>query len=365
MADTLDSLTVLLIEDNPNDALLVKKYLGGTEVGLLPDEIEIHHETSLEDGLDVLAETEIELLLLDLGLPESDGKGTFEQVQEETVGIPVIVLTGLQDEQAAVELVKEGAQDFLMKKNLDRPQLIKSVRYALERQQQKSQLRTTTEQLEILNRILRHDVRNDLQIQRLKAQSLQAQLDDNDEIEGILETNDHILSLTENSKEYIDFIAGEEEVTRKPIQLENVLLTEIEKARSSYGNAEFTVNGSFRSTVWANEMLSSVFRNLLSNAVIHNDTEIPKIDISVEEQSETTRVAVTDNGPGVPDDQKETIVGKGELGLDSPGTGIGLYLVQTLVSAYQGQVWVEDAGESTNETLSGARFVVELETAQS
>jgi signal transduction histidine kinase len=69
-------------------------------------------------------------------------------------------------------------------------------------------------------------------------------------------------------------------------------------------------------------------------------------------------VRIADNGPGVPDERKESVFGKGEKGLESDGTGIGTYLVKTLVSRYSGTVWVED-----NEPR-GAVFVVELLRAE-
>jgi signal transduction histidine kinase len=361
MADYIESLSILLIEDNPNDAMLVERYLRNAESALLPDSIQIHHEESLAPGLTALEDREIDLLLLDLGLPESEGIDTFDRVRSETTGVPVIVLTGLQDSQAAVDLVQEGAQDYLMKDRLDESRLVKSIRYALERQQQKSRLQTTNEQLEVLNRILRHDIRNDLQVQRLRFDSLREQLDgESEDLERVITANKHILDLTKNSKEYMDFIAGEEDVTRKPIRLDTLLEQELENARSTFEDAEFTVSGSLPPvSVYANEMLSSVFRNLFSNAVTHNDKETPTVEVDVTEQSGTVRVIVSDNGPGIPEDQQTDIFGKGSLGLDSPGTGIGLYLVQTLVSAYKGRVSVTDS-EPT-----GAAFTIELEQAES
>lgn len=94
--------------------------------------------------------------------------------------------------------------------------------------------------------------------------------------------------------------------------------------------------------VSATGLLSSVFRNLLNNAVIHNDTETPEILVDVAVQAETVLVRVADNGPGVPDSRKDEIFGRGEMGLESPGTGIGLYLVDTLVNMYGGEVQITD-----------------------
>ncbi|WP_143420945.1 sensor histidine kinase [Halorubrum halodurans] len=104
-------------------------------------------------------------------------------------------------------------------------------------------------------------------------------------------------------------------------------------------------------------MLSSVFRNLLENAVQHNDEETPEITVRCVDGEETVRVRIADNGPGVPDEQKAEIFGKGESGLGSSGSGIGLYLVNTLTDQFGGDVWVED------NDPKGAVFVVELRKA--
>jgi signal transduction histidine kinase len=103
-------------------------------------------------------------------------------------------------------------------------------------------------------------------------------------------------------------------------------------------------------------MLSSVFRNLLKNAVQHNDTDDPEVTVSATTGDGTVEVAVADNGPGVPDERKEEIFGQGEKGLESSGTGIGLYLVRTLVERYGGDVRVED------NDPEGSVFVVRLPT---
>jgi signal transduction histidine kinase len=109
--------------------------------------------------------------------------------------------------------------------------------------------------------------------------------------------------------------------------------------------------------VLGDDMLESVFRNVLTNAIVHNDTELPKVALSATTDNGVVRVRVADNGPGVPDEQKQTIFEEGEKSLDSEGTGLGLYLVDTLVDRYGGAVWVED-----NEP-AGSVFIVELPRA--
>jgi signal transduction histidine kinase len=357
-----EPLSVLLVEDNPNDARLIERYLQGTETAFVPEGIEVTHEETLEAARDAIANDGVDLLLLDLGLSKTSGTETFEAVREHTTHIPVIVLTGLQDGEAAVELLQRGAQDYLNKGSLDEDRLVKSIRYALERQEREAELKSTTEQLEVLNRILRHDVQNDVQVLRGWTAAVQERLDDDiaDQLDRVLETSEHILELTENSREYIRLVTGVDEVDLEPVRVDEVLAGELEKAESIHPDATFRVEGELPpTTVTANEMLSTVFRNLLNNAVQHNDGPNPEVTVSVESDDGAVRVAVADDGPGVPDEKKGTVFGKGDKGLDSEGTGIGLYLVNSVVTQFGGDVGVADRTDGT----TGAVFTVELPIA--
>ena len=128
------------------------------------------------------------------------------------------------------------------------------------------------------------------------------------------------------------------------VDLRSVLEREIREVKSAYPEPELLEETTIpQMSVQANSMLGSVFRNLLKNAIQHNDKKTPKAALSVTDRDDTVVVRVGDNGPGVPDSQKDTIFGKGEKGLDSQGTGIGLYLVETLIESYVGDIWVEDS----------------------
>lgn len=100
-----------------------------------------------------------------------------------------------------------------------------------------------------------------------------------------------------------------------------------------------------------------MFGNLLDNAVIHNDKESVEVSVAVEECEDRVVVRIADNGPGVPDSRKREVFGRSEKGLESPGSGLGLYLVDQLVDIYGGSVWIED-----NEP-DGSVFCVELRRA--
>ncbi|MFA9517553.1 sensor histidine kinase [Halopenitus sp. H-Gu1] len=211
--------------------------------------------------------------------------------------------------------------------------------------------------LEILNQVLRHDIRNDIQLITAYADMLETYVDDEEGIEHlrtINEVSDDVIALTATAGDLADVMLGTH-VENDQIQLNSVTKEELTEARQANTNAEIRVDGGLPNTeVRANSLLNSVFRNLLTNAIRHNDKDKPEITLSAEENDDTVRVRVADNGPGVPDARKDDIFGQGEKGLESPGTGVGLYLVNTLVDTYGGDVWVED-----NEP-EGAVFVVEL-----
>jgi PAS domain S-box-containing protein len=226
-----------------------------------------------------------------------------------------------------------------------------------ERYEKEQQLEEQTSQLEVLNRMVRHDIRNDLMVLLAWAREAESQLDEDKRqpLERVIDAAEHIRELTETAQDYMELITGAENVATRPMDLPSVVIDEVERRRSMFDAADFVIEGPIPTTsVKANEMLATVFRNLLNNAVQHNDTDNPTVTVSVERQPDTVSVTIADNGPGVPDREKADIFGKGDRSLDSEGTGIGLYLVHTLVKEFGGDVWVED------NDPRGARFVVEL-----
>ena len=242
----------------------------------------------------------------------------------------------------------------------ERTRVVATVRDISERLEYEHELERRTEQLEVLNRVVRHDIRNDMTVVLAWLEELETHVDEAGvaSFERVEQASEHVVELTEIARDYVDVIVGDGDVTTEPTDLEAVLVQEIQKCAESYPNAEFHLDEPVPDApVAADEMFTSVVRNLLNNAVQHNDEETPDVRVSVERDDDVARLRVADNGPGVPDSQKETIFGKGEQGLDSPGSGIGLYLVHSLVEQYGGDVWVED------REPKGAVFVVELPVA--
>ncbi|XGI84024.1 PAS domain S-box protein [Halorutilales archaeon Cl-col2-1] len=237
-----------------------------------------------------------------------------------------------------------------------KPVLHGLVRDITERKEYERKIKNQRDNLEVLNQMVRHDIRNDLQIVKSYSKLLIDMYDEGekrDYIETVLENAESAIELTMTARDIADtMMSTEDDLEEK--SLKEVLLSEIDEIESAYTDAEVRHQSLPDETVMANSMLGSVFRNLLKNAVEHNDKNTPEVTVSATETRDSVTVRVADNGSGVPDEKKDEIFGKGEKGIESEGTGMGLYLVHTLVESYGGEVWVED-----NEP-EGAVFVVEL-----
>jgi len=208
------------------------------------------------------------------------------------------------------------------------------------------ELEARTEELAVINRLVRHDINNDIQLLLAWADGIERYVDDENAreyVERIQHTCDHIDELTTIARDFVDSIGSDAEFSLTGIDLRQILDDEIEKADRRHEELTISVERPIpQVAVRANELLSSVFGNLLSNAARHNDSAEPRVTVTVEESTTEVTVRFADNGPGVPDSQKAAIFGKGEMGPDSPGTGIGLYLAHTLVEQYGGEITVED-----------------------
>lgn len=223
-------------------------------------------------------------------------------------------------------------------------QIAGSTRNITDRKSYERQLETQRDRLELLNEMVRHDIRNNLQVITSYAELLTDRVAETDReyVDRILTNAETAVELTRTARD-ISGTMLQTDTSTEPIPIRSVLLAQIDEIRTSYTNAVVTIEDQIPSVaVVADDMLSSVFRNVIKNAIQHNDKDVPEVSVSVNEGDDHVRVTVADNGPGVPDAQKTTIFGKGETGLESEGTGIGLYLVNTLIDRYGGDIQVHD-----------------------
>jgi signal transduction histidine kinase len=182
--------------------------------------------------------------------------------------------------------------------------------------------------------------------------------DGQDHLQKALECVRSSINITDTAREVTETLL-ETDYERVPTNLRQILSREIESAQSTNDSAVVTIEDNIPDIdVLADDMLDSVFRNLLTNAIYHNDKQTPNVRVTVSSGDSVATVKIADNGPGIPENRKDDIFNKDECGLESQGTGLGLYLVQTLVDRYGGEISFE-----SNEP-EGSVFIVKLPIAE-
>lgn len=137
-------IRLLLVENNPGDALLLRQSLESA----YPDTYCMAVTQTLADAKRMLGQEAFDAVLLDLGLPDSQGADTVSRLREAAPDLPLVAMTGLDDEEVALEAIRQGAQDYLLKGQASGRTIARSIRYAIERKQAEDALRHAKEQWE-------------------------------------------------------------------------------------------------------------------------------------------------------------------------------------------------------------------------
>ncbi|NUM43978.1 MAG: response regulator [Anaerolineales bacterium] len=146
----LPLVQLLLIEDTPDDARLLQEFVQNTQ----KPKFVLTWTRSLSSGLEHLAHTSFDIILLDLHLPDSVGRHTFTRAHRLVPHTPIIILSGTEDETLAIQVVRDGAQDYLLKGQVQRDELKRAINYAIERQRLLNELDTARQREQEAREIL-------------------------------------------------------------------------------------------------------------------------------------------------------------------------------------------------------------------
>lgn len=344
-------LKILLVEDNPADAHLLRKFLTKVEP------VELVDAERLDEAIRCLQETSFDAILLDLSLPDSWGLNTVRKIHQASSEVPILVLTILDDEESAIAALRAGAQDYLVKGQINRLWLMRAIHYAIERQQTLDKLQHLNQELERSNQelerfayVVSHDLQQPLQSIYGFAQLLEATWGDKAN-EPTGQYISHIIRASQRMSRLIKDLLTYSQVSQleplgRPVDCNQVLTQVISDLQPTINRSQATVTTDTLPTVKADETcLVQLFQNLLSNALkYHLPDQAPQVAITAQAQGALWRFAVRDSGIGIPAedwDQIFQIFRRLHSAADYPGTGIGLAICKKIVENHGGRIWID------------------------
>jgi PAS domain S-box-containing protein len=212
--------------------------------------------------------------------------------------------------------------------------------------------------LQIIQRVLRHDLRNEMNLILGQLQTLEPHLPDEesrrlDEMAGVAE---RLLRRADKARHLEELLIDGFEQPRKSISLKPILDEELEEFRERFPEAELDVDPIPDCEVIANELIGPAVESVLENAVVHNNGDV-RVAVTAEERADGVCICIADNGSGIPDEQKQEVFGRREIDQLHHGQGFSLYFVDTVIDVYRGAIEIRD-----NE-WGGATFELVLRKA--
>lgn len=384
---------ILLIEDDLNDADLLCELLE-----LVPQfNFQVSHSSFLSKAFQHLSQEIFDVVLLDLSLPDSHGLVTVKSVYTQMPTVPIIVLSGLEDESVAIEAVQEGAQDYLVKGKFDGDSLVRAIRYAIERTkvlqllyQREQQLQQANEQLLQLKDDLRQALEQEKELNNLKSRIIttvsheyRTPLMTIASSAGLLESYRH--KLTE-SKQIVHFQRIQTAVQYLTTLVEDVLfLNKVESEKNSFKPtvldllpffheviAELqSIAGDQHNVIFTPlykcagstgkparldaKLLRQMLTNLVSNAIKYSPAG-STVQVRLTCEDNKIIFSCSDQGIGIPAKDQPYLFKSFSRASNVgtiPGTGLGLSIVKKCVDLHKGQITVEsEVGIGTTFTIT-------------
>ncbi len=359
------SIKMLLIEDNIGDSRLIREMLSEVR-GVTFD---LKYADRLQAGLEQLGQGGIDVVLLDLGLPDSQGLETLGKTYALAPEVPIVVLTGLDDEMLGVQAVNRGAQDYLIKGQVNENLLVHTIRYAIERKRAEERENQLQIQLDLSRRLasggvmvtgVAHEINNPL-AKIIGFTDLLMQKDIPKDTREVVKTiSDNAQQIAEIVQSLLTF-AQQQELERTYININEIIRDTLALRAYMLETSNIKVTTRLATnlprTIADEGQIQQVFLNLIINA----ETEMKSAHgrghllVKTERIDNAIQISFADDGPGIAEENIWYLFvpffTTRELG---KGTGLGLSICYGIISQHSGRIYAK------SEISKGATFFVEL-----
>ncbi len=361
---------ILLVEDNPGDADLVRLRLHEGR-----PEVQVNCVPRLSDALVCLEAETPSLVLLDLNLPDSHGADTFRKVMQKAPSVPVVILSGQDDEALAMKALNQGVQDYLVKGDITSKQLERAIHYAMERQSLVRALEITRKsQIEFKNQFLSHvshELRTPLtcihQYVTILLDGLAGAMtpDQNDHLKTVLRSVNQLHAMIRDLLEATRADSGKLRVEPRCIHIGELIKQAVAMMKLTAAEKRVRVEVFLDPTiplVYADpDRTLEVLINLIDNGIKFTPADgiITVKAATVETDRSSVYISVSDSGRGIPQESLPLVF---ERMFQDPeavdgnraGLGLGLFIAKEIVTLHGGRMWVASksgAGTTFSFTL--------------
>jgi signal transduction histidine kinase len=358
-------VSILLVEDNPGDRRLICEMLA--EARSVP--FDLKYAERLQEGLEHLGESRVDMVLLDLGLPDSQGLDTLSKIYAQVPEVPIVVLTGLDDERLGARAVNKGAQDYLIKGQVDKNLLVRTIRYAIERKQAEERERQLHLQLNLSTRLaslgvmvegIAHEINNPLaSVIGFAEMLMQADIPDNarEAAKAISSSAQRVEGIV---KSLLAF-ARQQKLERTYINVNDIIQATLAMRAYSMEINNIKVTTQLEPTLPLTmadaDQLQQVFLNIIINAETGMESAHGKGNLLIKTETieNTIQVSFTDDGPGIAEANLihlfDPFFSTREVG---QGTGLGLSVCYGIITEHNGKIYAR------SQPGKGAVFIIEL-----
>jgi signal transduction histidine kinase len=357
---------ILLIEDNPGDVRLIREMLSAVP-GV---SWELESTGRLSTGLEYLDKQQPDIILLDLGLPDSQGLETLDKICSKTTTVPIVVLTGLDDEAIANQAVHKGAQDYLLKDDINDRLLWRVMRYAIERKRMEAEKEEIERKAQLASRLasvgelasgVAHEINNPLTGVIGYAHLLLARKDIPADIRPDIEIINEGAQRVANIVKKLLAFSRQTRPEQRYVNINELIrsILDLQAYALAANNIKVTLQlaRDLPMTIADPGQLQQVFLNLIMNAETEMKSTLRsgKLSIKTEQVDNIIRISFKDNGPGIAKENLEIIFDPffttREVG---QGTGLGLSVCHGIITEHKGRIWAE------SEPGKGATLIIEL-----